>query len=130
MLIILYIRLIGKNKRQANLCESFREDIIRQYTNTNLTKDGKLLVLFMYNTHEEMRLTRMHPEAFMIDTTHGTNKDRKELFTIAGKDGNNNGFNALRAYIPNQQQWIFHLIFSECLCHWLLSVPISSEFGF
>jgi len=22
-----------------------------------------------------------------------------------------------------------YLIFSECLCHWLLSVPISSEFG-
>ena len=115
LLIICYICLIGKNERQANLSESFRDDIIRQYTNANLTKHGKLLVLCMYNTHEEMRLTRMHPEALMVDTTHGTNKDRKELFTVTGKDGNNKGFNALRAYIPNQQQWIFHLIFSECL---------------
>ena len=28
-------------------------------------------------------------------------KEKKELFTIAGVDGNNNGFNALCEYIPS-----------------------------
>ena len=62
-----------------------------------------------------MRLTRMHPECFMVDTTHGTNNERKELFTVAGKDGNNFAFNACRCFIPNQQQWVFNLLFSQCL---------------
>ena len=60
-----------------------------QYFCSNLTDGGKLLVLFLYNSYDEMRLTRMHPESLMIDTTHGTNKERKELFTVATKDGNN-----------------------------------------
>ena len=62
-----------------------------------------------------MRLTRMHPECFMVDATHGTNNERKELFTVAATDGNNKGFNACRAFIPNQQQWVFQFLFSECL---------------
>ena len=81
---------------------------MEHYISNNITKGGKLLVFFLYNNNEEMRLTRMHPECFMVDTTHGTNKERKELFTVAGKDGNNFAFNACRDYIPNQQQWVFN----------------------
>ena len=62
-----------------------------------------------------MRLTRMRPEYFMVDTTHDTNNARKELFTVAGKEGNNFAFNACRDYILNQQQWMFNLLFSQCL---------------
>ena len=57
----------------------------------------------------------MHPECFMVDTTHGTNKERKELFTVAGENGNNFAFNACRGYIPNQQQQVFILLFFQCL---------------
>ena len=46
----------------------------------------------------------MRSECFMVDTTHSTNKERKELFTIAEKDDNNFAF--------NQQQWVFNLLFS------------------
>ena len=53
----------------------------------------------------------MHPEMLQADTTHGTNKEKKELFTIAGKDGNNKAFNAARAYIPNAQMWLFSTLF-------------------
>ena len=74
-----------------------------------------LLVVFLYNNYDEIRLTPIHPESLMVDTTHGTDKERKELFTIASKDGNNRAFNACRAFIPNQQQWVFHLLFSECI---------------
>ena len=88
---------------------------MEHYIASNLSNGGKLLVLFLYNNYDEMRLTRMHPESLMVDTTHGTNKERKELFTIASKDGNNRAFNACRAFIPNQQQWVFHLLFSECI---------------
>ena len=50
-----------------------------------------------------MLLTRMHSESLMIDTTHGTNKGKKELFTMTGKDGNNIAFNACRTFILNQE---------------------------
>ena len=43
----------------------------------------------------------MHPKMLQADTTHGTNNKKKELFTIAGKDGNNRTFNACQAYTPN-----------------------------
>ena len=78
---------------------------------------NKLLVLFLYNTSEEMRLFRMHPEMLQANTTHGTNKEKKELFTLASCDGNNTSFNAGRAYVPNAQRWVFTIIFKECLPH-------------
>ena len=62
-----------------------------------------------------MRLCRMHPECLMVDATHGTNNERKELFTVASKDGNNKAFNACRAFIPNQKQCAFQLLVLECL---------------
>ena len=58
----------------------------------------------------------MHPECFMVDTTHGTNKERKELFTVAEKmtiilrSMQGGGGN-----IPDQQQWVFNSLFSQRL---------------
>ena len=74
-----------------------------QYITLNLTHSGKILVLFSYNNNDEMRLCRMHSECLMVDATHGSNNQRKELFTVAVKNGNNKAFNACRAFIPNQQ---------------------------
>ena len=86
---------------------------MEHYIASNLSNGGKLLVLFLYNNYDEMRLTRMHPGSLMVDTTHGTNKERKELVTIASKEGNNRAFNACRAFILNQQQWVFYLPFQS-----------------
>ena len=51
----------------------------------------------------------------MADTTHRTNSERKELFTIVSVDGNNNAFNAYRTYIPSLQSWVFDLLFGQCI---------------
>ena len=64
---------------------------MQHYISNNLTKGGKLLSLFLYSTINEMKLTRIHPEYYMVDTTQGTNKERK--------DGNNFAFSACRGYI-------------------------------
>ena len=42
-------------------------------------------------------------------------KNKKELFTLTFKNGNNNIMNGGRAYIPNAQQWVFGMMFSELL---------------
>ena len=93
----------GKIRRLAKHDELYRHSVIDQYKLANITNGSKLLVLFLYNSHDEMRLTRMHPDCFMVDATHGTNNERKESFTVAATDGNNKGFNECRAFIPNQQ---------------------------
>ena len=105
----------GKNRTKKSLSKIETKELLRAYTNNALTGNGKLLVLFLFNNSKEMRLTRMHPESWQADTTHGTNNEKKELFTIASLDGNKKAFNVCRAYIPNAQTWIFSLLFNECL---------------
>ena len=65
--------------------EQYRSILLNDYKNTNLTSDGKLLAVFLYNTHEEMHLTRMHLEMLMVDTTHGINKGKKVIVYGCGK---------------------------------------------
>jgi hypothetical protein len=71
--------------------------------------------MFFFAHEEELRLLSMHPESLCCDTTFGTENTKKELFDVAGVDGNNKGFNGCRAYIPNAQQWVFWYTFKHCL---------------
>ena len=103
------------NQVKHTLNDNAPQQLIDAYNNNIKVSDGRLLVLFLYNSKEEMRLLCMHPEMLQADTTHGTNNENKELFTIASKDGNNKAFNACRAYIPNAQKWVFTKLFSSCL---------------
>ena len=109
------IFLKGKTRTRQSLSKEESKKLLSEYTNNSLTGDGKLLVLFLFNNSREMRLARMHPESWQADTTHGTNSEKKELFTIASLDGNKKAFNVCRAYIPNAQTWVFSLLFNECL---------------
>ena len=105
----------GKQREAYKLDQNPPIEIANAYIKTGLSGDQKLLVLFLYNTSEEMRLTRMHPEMMQADKTHGTNKEKKELFTLASLDGNNCAFNAVRGFIPNAQKWVFTTLFADCL---------------
>ena len=68
---------------------------------THITNGAKLMVVFIYNNYEKIRLTIMHPESLIVNTTHGTNQEKKEIFTVEGGNGNNLAFNAYRVFIPN-----------------------------
>ena len=57
----------------------------------------------------------MFPEFLCCDTTFGTNKDKNESFTLASLDGNNQGFNRGRAFVPSSQSLVFQLLFKHCL---------------
>ena len=62
-----------------------------------------------------MRLLQIYPESLVADTTHGINKEKKELFIIAGVYGNSHGLNAFRGHIPSLQTWIFQLLFDQVI---------------
>ncbi len=68
--------ILGENVKNV-LKTDASEDLFNTYTKEGITADGKLLVLFIFNSKEEMRLIRMHPEMIQVDTTHGTNHEKK-----------------------------------------------------
>ena len=85
-----------KNTLKTNVSSDIRE----AYSKEGITGDGKLIVLFLFNSKEEMGLVRMHPEMMQVDTPHGANNEKKEVFTMMSTDGNNKAFNACRGYLP------------------------------
>jgi hypothetical protein len=85
------------------------------YEQNKMENGKRLLLIFLFASNEELRLIMMHPEFMACDTTFGTNKQKKELFTIAGLDGNNKGFNGARAFIPSAATWVFYYLFRHCL---------------
>ena len=68
--------ILAKNVKNI-LKTEVSKDVLDAYTKEGITADGKLLVLFLFNSKEEMRLVRMHPEMMQVDTTHGTNNEKK-----------------------------------------------------
>jgi hypothetical protein len=50
-----------------------------------------------------------------INTTFGTNDRLMPLLSITGLDSNSKTFTVARAYIPNEQSWVFRWILSHAL---------------
>ena len=65
--------MIGKEQNSIRLIEPPTQAIIDVYESNLLQDSENLLLLFLYNSSEEMNLFRMHPEMPQADTTHGTN---------------------------------------------------------
>ena len=55
---------------------------------------------------------RMYPEVIFVDCIANTNKDEQALFTATGENSNGKMFTCLRAFLPNQQAWVFCWLFS------------------
>jgi hypothetical protein len=77
-----------------------------------------------FASDDGIRMMPVHPEAVGCATTFGTKENsKKQHLTIAGKDGDNQVCCGARAYIPNGQSWVFHLMFKYCLLKfWRLSI--------
>ena len=71
-----FCSILGGNVKNVLKTDAL-EDLFNAYTKEGITADGKLLVLFIFNSKEEMRLIRIHPEMIQVDTTHGTNNEKK-----------------------------------------------------
>ena len=78
--------ILGKERKTTQISPEIQQKLAFEFDLTQVGNNGQLLVLFMYNTVNEMYLLRIHPEVPLVDITHGTNKEKKELFTIAAKD--------------------------------------------
>ena len=63
----------------------------------------------------EQKLFHHFPEVICVDTVNQTNKDKRPLLTISGRDTHGKMFIILRAFLPNERAWLFCWIFSLVL---------------
>jgi hypothetical protein len=52
-------------------------------------------------SYDDLRHVTMLPEVLSIDTTYGTNSEKRPLLVLDGTDNNRENFTALRAFLPS-----------------------------
>ena len=57
---------------------------------------------------KERKFFHHFPEVICVDTVSHTNKDKRPLLTIIGRDGYGKMFIILRAILQNERAWIFY----------------------
>ena len=70
------------------------------------------MMSFAWVKPDELSLLEAFPKVIMVDTTKKTIMRKKPLFAVGGKDANGKITIFLRFFMPNQQSWMFHWIFS------------------
>ena len=63
----------------------------------------------------ERQLFNLFSEVITVDTTASTNNELRPLLIISAKDSSGKMFTVLRAFLPNEQAWVFRWIFSAVL---------------
>jgi hypothetical protein len=74
-----------------------------------------LFVAVMWVTKGEKEIFLKFPNIVKIDTTFGTNDRSMPLLSITGLSSTGQAFTIVRAYIPNEQAWVFRWILSHAL---------------
>jgi hypothetical protein len=80
-------------------------------------QDGRILIAVAWVTNEEKRLFELFPEVLKADVTSQTNKEKRPLFLVVGKDSYGKTFTVLRCFMPSEQKWMFQWL-------WETGIPI------
>ena len=62
-----------------------------------------VLVSFAWSHDVEKRQMLMFPEFLAVDMTFGLNREKRNLLTFVGIDGDNRSFNGCRCWMPSKQ---------------------------
>jgi hypothetical protein len=74
--------------------------------------DSEVMLLFVaWGSDEDLRYITMFPKVLSIDTTYGTNREKRPLLVFSGTDNNRKKFTALRAFLPSEWEWVFRYVF-------------------
>ena len=66
----------------------------------------------------------MFPEVWYANITNQSNNEKRQLIVLAGKNGMNQGFTGLRAFLPSEQYWVFEWFWNVCLIQLLTTALI------
>jgi hypothetical protein len=91
-------------------------------TDENLVKsamkldDSDAVLLFVaWGSDEDLRYITMFTEVLSIDTTYGTNREKRPLLVFADTYHNMKNFIALRAFLPSECEWVFRYVFEVAI---------------
>jgi hypothetical protein len=77
-----------------------------------LPEHNCMLLYVAWITNKELRNKIMYPEFLSVDTTGDTNIDDRVMMIVDGLDNMRRNFPSLRAFLPSECQWVFHLLLS------------------
>jgi hypothetical protein len=112
--LLLIAKPWGQKKNSTDLAHSRLEDEIKEQMSIH-TANGtkKSLLLFAWVTDEELRMAQMFGTVMSFDNTAQTNKQKRDLFTVTIKDGNNKLCTCCRAFVANERRSTFQLLFNH-----------------
>jgi hypothetical protein len=69
--------------------------------------DSEAMLLFVaWGSDEDLRYITMFPEVLSIDTTYGTNREKRPLLVFSGTNNTRKNFTALCAFLPSEYEWV------------------------
>ena len=70
---------------------------------------------FAWTIPSERKMIDLFPSVIYVYTTCDTNNEGRPLLSMSGKDSHSRVFTFLRAFLPNQQMWVFRWVFCVLL---------------
>ncbi len=99
-----------------NIALVARENEINRIRNALMINDSsEMLYLFGWCTDEERQLFKQFPEFIAVDCTENTNREKRSLLMITGKDGNNTIFTIMRCFLPNSKEETYDTVYRYIL---------------
>jgi hypothetical protein len=78
------------------------EDLVKSAM--ELDDSDAMLLFVAWGSDEDLRHITMFPEVLSINTTYGTNREKRPLLVFAGTDNNRKNFTAMRAFLPSERE--------------------------
>lgn len=77
--------------------------------------DNQVLLAVGWVTEDGYNYHRKYPRVLGMDTTSGTNSEKRGLQKIIGKNTDNKNVPVMDVFLPSEQTWVFQHIISEML---------------
>jgi hypothetical protein len=89
------------------------EDLVK--SDIKLNDSDAMLLFIAWGSDEDLRYITMFPEVLSIDTTYGTNREKRPLLVVAGTGNNMKNFTAMCAFLPSECEWVFRYVFEVAI---------------
>ena len=87
----------------------YRDEIAAWRKILKLRDDQTILISFSWSSDEDLRMARLFPEHMACDTIFGVTRKHRDMFVVAGINGHNKLFTAMRCFMPSKEtkacQW-------------------------
>ena len=86
---------------------STETSIFQMRSELEVNDNESLLLAVAWTTAGGRREFNLFPEVLFADVDHGTNREKRPLLQVCGKDAHGESFIVLQCFMPLEKQWIF-----------------------